>query len=100
METIRKHPSRPTTKVIAFLVENDPSEIESALLAGADGVLLKPFTRETLEAMLDDMGLRASEPVEKPPRVALTEAVLPEIITPEDPNRILELSDAGHPGPT
>jgi two-component system chemotaxis response regulator CheY len=59
-ETIRKHPSHSTTRLVAFLVENEPSEIQSAILAGADSVLLKPFTRETLEAMLGDVGLLAS----------------------------------------
>jgi two-component system chemotaxis response regulator CheY len=96
-ETIRKHPSRPKTRLIAFLVENDPGEIESAVQAGADGFLLKPFTRETLEAMLDEIGLRGSEPFEVRPPVS-DEAALPAIITPELPECVLEFSDGGQPG--
>ena len=97
-ENIRKHPSRRTTKLIAFLVENDASEIESAVLAGADSVLLKPFTRKTLEAMLDDMGLLASATAEGT-HPAPRDAALPAIITPEHPEHVLEFSDAGQPGP-
>jgi two-component system chemotaxis response regulator CheY len=98
-ETIRKHPSRPTTKLVACLVENDPREIESAVRAGADYVLLKPFTRETLEAMLDDVGLLASAAAEGA-QLAPRDMVLPTIITPEHPEHVLEFSDAGQPGPS
>jgi len=56
-KNIRKHPTRPTTKLVAFLVEIDPRETESAVRAGVDAFLLKPFTRETLEAVLDDISL-------------------------------------------
>ena len=97
-ETIRKHPSRPTTKLVAFLVENDPSEIEGAVLAGADSILLKPFTRETLEAMLDDVGFLASGSAERA-QLASRNAALPAIVTPERPEHALEFSDAGQSGP-
>ena len=97
-ETIRKHPSRPTTKLVAFLVENDPSEIEGAVLAGADSILLKPFTRETLEAMLDDVGFLASRSAEGA-QLASRDAALPAIATPEHPEHVLEFSDAAQPGP-
>jgi two-component system chemotaxis response regulator CheY len=56
-ENIRKHPTRPTTILVAFLVEIDGREMESAVRVGVDAFLLKPFTRETLEAILDEVGL-------------------------------------------
>ena len=56
-ENIRKHPTRPTTKLVAFLVEIEPREMDNAVRVGVDAFLLKPFARETVEAMLDDIGL-------------------------------------------
>jgi hypothetical protein len=49
--------------------------------------------------MLDEMGLHASTPVEGHLLVSEHPA-LPAIITPEQPARVLQFSEAGQPGPT
>jgi two-component system chemotaxis response regulator CheY len=56
-ENLRRHPSRPTTILVALLVEIDAGEMEGAARVGVDAFLLKPFTRETLAALLDEVGL-------------------------------------------
>src|SRR5947209_231341 len=56
---IRGNPRWHRTKLVVFLVENDPLEIDRAVRAGAHTFLLKPFNRETLEARLDEMGFAA-----------------------------------------
>jgi two-component system chemotaxis response regulator CheY len=66
IELVRKNPRRHRTKLVVFLVENDPLEIGRVLRAGADAFLLKPFNRETLEAKLDEVGLSASEMADVP----------------------------------
>jgi two-component system, chemotaxis family, chemotaxis protein CheY len=61
IELARRNLRRHRTKLVVFLVENDPLEIGRALRAGADAFLLKPFNRETLEAKLDELGLSAGD---------------------------------------
>ena len=83
-ENIRKHPTRPTTILVAFLVEIDPQEMESAVRVGVDAFLLKPFTRETVEAMLDEVGLLPSVLIERS-QVFSLDAALQRITTPDHP---------------
>ena len=56
-ENIRTHPTRQTPMLVAFLVEIDAGEMKSAARVGVDTFLLKPFTGETLAALLDEVGL-------------------------------------------
>jgi two-component system chemotaxis response regulator CheY len=58
-DLIRRNARRQPTKLVVLVVENDPLDTGKALRAGADAFLLKPFTRETLEAVLDEVGALA-----------------------------------------
>ncbi len=97
-ENIRKHPTRATTKLVAFIVEIDPGEMENAVRVGVDAFLLKPFARETVEAMLDEVGLLSSELIER--SQALSDDPAPQGITTPDPPALAgAYLDAAVPSP-
>lgn len=72
------HPRWHRTKLVVFLVENDPLEIGRASRAGADTFLLKPFTRETLEAKLHEVGLSARDMAAASDRFEVVAAAISE----------------------
>jgi two-component system, chemotaxis family, chemotaxis protein CheY len=57
LQALRRMPGGNAPVVIYCPIENDPADIARARAAGADDVLLKPFTRAELQATLADAGL-------------------------------------------
>jgi two-component system chemotaxis response regulator CheY len=48
---------QPRPYIVYCMTENDPTEIDRAIIGGADDVLLKPFDRASLEDKLASAGV-------------------------------------------
>lgn len=57
LHALRRMPGGTAPVVIYCPIENDPADIARARAAGANDVLLKPFTRAELQATLAGAGL-------------------------------------------
>jgi two-component system chemotaxis response regulator CheY len=57
LRVLRREASSAATVVIFCTTENDEHDIATAVAAGANDFLLKPFDRESLEAKLAEVGL-------------------------------------------
>ena len=57
MDAIRKLPDGDRPTIIFCALENDPMRLAAAIRHGANGKLMKPFDRETVEKSLSSVGL-------------------------------------------
>jgi two-component system chemotaxis response regulator CheY len=57
LQALRRLPGGATSKVIYCTSENNPSEFRRALLAGANGIIVKPYDRVTLRNVLAGAGV-------------------------------------------
>jgi len=57
VKTLRSKAGGTKPKIVYCATENDEEERMRAVKAGADLCMLKPFYREIIEEMLDDLGL-------------------------------------------
>ena len=57
MDAIRKLPDGDRPTIIFCALENDPMRLAAAIRHGANGQLMKPFDRETVEKSLSSVGL-------------------------------------------
>ncbi len=57
LREVRRMPGGHRPKILLCTTENDPTHISRAMLAGADGYLMKPFDPETVRAKLEEIAL-------------------------------------------
>jgi two-component system chemotaxis response regulator CheY len=60
LRTLRTMPGGERPKVLFCTTENDVGHITSALHAGADEYIMKPFDRDIVEAKFEQVGFRKS----------------------------------------
>lgn len=58
---LRNHPSHALLPVVMLTVKDDPTDIERGLSLGADGYVVKPYSKKLLEEVLSKV-LRLDEP--------------------------------------
>ncbi len=61
LRLVRREKNGAEPVVVYCTTENDPDEITSALGAGANEYILKPFDRDSLQSKLVEVGLLAGE---------------------------------------
>ncbi len=55
LKTVKANPSLKSMKVLMVTADDDQQHILEAILAGADGYLVKPVTQERLQQKLEDI---------------------------------------------
>ena len=59
LRALRRMPNGKAPKVLFCTTENDVAHIARAMHAGADGYMLKPFTRPIMQAKVEELGILA-----------------------------------------
>ena len=60
VQAVRADASRASMRIVMVTTENDISNIQQAIEAGADEYLMKPFTKESLLEKLSLIGIEVS----------------------------------------
>ncbi len=63
VKTVRANPAWNDVKLIMITSENEIERVQTALEAGADEYIMKPFTKEMIQEKLDVLGIPIPTPI-------------------------------------
>ena len=63
VKTVRANPAWADVRLIMITRENEIERVQTALEAGADEYIMKPFTKEMIQEKLDILGIPVPTPI-------------------------------------
>ena len=63
VKTVRANPAWADVRLIMITSENEIERVQTALEAGADEYIMKPFTKEMIQEKLDILGIPVPTPI-------------------------------------